>query len=467
MSFQNKDNLKNIEKPKYEIKGLTDNKETKRYINNLLGMIYGNCLGDAYGLSTEFLNKEKIKELYPKKDEFIEFPGYITNRHNSRWDKGDWTDDSDQMILIMQSFLNNKDSTDCNKIDPLEFSKLLKNWVENGFQELSDQCGMGLGQTVGSVVFNQHFSENPTIVSKYVWLDHKKSMAANGSLMRTSIISAMDFLNEKTVLENTIDCCRITHYDSRCIVSCIVFTHMLSTILKYQFNNNDNDDDEEDNHIKILEDLVKKIDQNGLYESIAEFHFNSNKMVDENLKEDYLKQFNVYVRAKEWDDLALDDSSSIGYVYKCLGSSILTIRKYLQYYKDKKTIDKTPSYLFRKVMDELIREGGDSDTNGAVAGALLGCIIGYSNLPKDMLLEMPNKSWLDVQVVDFINLVNKRIENDQVKPFTVDKKNFDKLNLSYLDEIDSNPNTDFLKPKSKNQKKSNLNEQTNENCIIQ
>ncbi|KAN0014601.1 hypothetical protein ACTFIU_000919 [Dictyostelium citrinum] len=466
MSFQNKDNIKKFEKPSYEIKGLTDNKEiTKRYFNNILGMIYGNCLGDAYGLSTEFLNKETIKELYPpKKDQFIDFPDYITNKHNARWDKGDWTDDTDQMILIMQSFLKNKESKtleDCSRFNGSEFAKLLRDWVENGFQELSDQCGMGLGQTVGSVVFNDRFLEIPTLVSKYVWLDHNKSMAANGSLMRTSIISAMDFLNQKTVLENTIDCCRITHYDSRCIISCIVFTHIISTILKNQFNNQD--DDEEDDHIKIIEDLIKEIDQNGFYELMAEFHFNSNKMVDEHLREDYLKQFNTYMRAKEWVDLALDDSTSIGYVYKCLGSSILTIRKYLQYYKDKKTKDKIPSYLFRKVLNELIREGGDSDTNGAVAGALLGSIIGYSNLPKDMLLEMPNKSWLDVQVVDFINLVDSRIKKSQVEQFTIDKNNFNKLNLSYLDETDSNPNTDFLKPKSTNPNKST----ENENCIIQ
>ncbi|KAM9976322.1 hypothetical protein ACTFIR_010163 [Dictyostelium discoideum] len=505
MSFQNKDNIKKIEKPNYEIKGLIDNnnnKEIKKrpFINNILGMIYGNCLGDAYGLSTEFLNKEKIKILYPNKDEFIDFPDYITNRHNSRWDKGDWTDDTDQMILIMQSFLNinknkkesssssssssseseseselseeEKEENYYNRINCLEFAKLLNNWVEHGFSELSDQCGMGLGQTVGSVVFNDHFLKNPTLVSKYVWLNQNKSMAANGSLMRTSIISAMDFLNQKIVLENAIDCCRITHYDSRCIISCIVYTHIVSTIFKNKFNNKqdeeEDEEEDEDNHIKIIEDLIKQIDQNGLYENIAEFHFNSNKMVDDNLKQDYLKQFNTYMRAKEWVDLELDDSTSIGYVYKCLGSSILTVRKYLQYYKDKKTKDKSPSYLFRKVMNELIREGGDSDTNGAVAGALLGSIIGYSNLPKDMLLEMPNKSWLDDQVIDFIGLLDSRIKNSKVKQFTIDNNNFNKLNLSYLNETDSNPNTDFLNPnlnpKSKNE---NSNKSENENCVIQ
>ena len=36
-----------------------------------------------------------------------------------------------------------------------------------------------------------------------------------------------------------------------------------------------------------------------------------------------------------------------------------------------------------KVLNELILAGGDADTNGAVAGALLGCRLGFSQLPSD------------------------------------------------------------------------------------
>ena len=43
----------------------------------------------------------------------------------------------------------------------------------------------------------------------------------------------------------------------------------------------------------------------------------------------------------------------------------------------------------------LIMQGGDADTNGAVAGALLGCKLGSSALPPTWLKGLKHKGWLD------------------------------------------------------------------------
>ena len=40
-------------------------------------------------------------------------------------------------------------------------------------------------------------------------------------------------------------------------------------------------------------------------------------------------------------------------------------------------------------------QGGDADTNGAVAGALLGCKLGSSALPPTWLKGLKHKGWLD------------------------------------------------------------------------
>ena len=42
----------------------------------------------------------------------------------------------------------------------------------------------------------------------------------------------------------------------------------------------------------------------------------------------------------------------------------------------------------------LILQGGDADTNGAVAGALLGCKLGSSALPPTWLKGLKHKGWL-------------------------------------------------------------------------
>lgn len=75
---------------------------------------------------------------------------------------------------------------------------------------------------------------------------------------------------------------------------------------------------------------------------------------------------------------------------------------------------------FRKTIIELIMEGGDADryivamfnqdsfflyySNGAVCGALLGCKVGFSALPDD-LLQFKHRQWLDDQVDQFLTVI--------------------------------------------------------------
>ena len=40
-------------------------------------------------------------------------------------------------------------------------------------------------------------------------------------------------------------------------------------------------------------------------------------------------------------------------------------------------------------------QAGDADTNGAVAGALLGCKLGASEIPDSWLAGLKHKDWLD------------------------------------------------------------------------
>jgi ADP-ribosylglycohydrolase len=72
---------------------------SEQLLDRILGVIYGNALGDAIGLSTEFMSKEGALFNY---DLPIDFNSFVDDRHRSKWIPGDWTDDTDQMILIMQ-----------------------------------------------------------------------------------------------------------------------------------------------------------------------------------------------------------------------------------------------------------------------------------------------------------------------------------------------------------------------------
>jgi ADP-ribosylglycohydrolase len=71
------------------------------------------------------------------------------------------------------------------------------------------------------------------------------------------------------------------------------------------------------------------------------------------------------------------------YTYKAMGSAFCAYRNG----KD-----------FRSEIEKLVLEAGDADTNGIVAGSLLGCKLGYSKLPKEWLDDLLEKEWLECKV---------------------------------------------------------------------
>ena len=98
-------------------------------LNKICGLVYGQALGDAFGLTTEFENKSNIPYILEKyklkfKDQF---PYPVRSGHAQRWKEGDWTDDTDQIICIIKSLTKN--NLKCNVED---FAKRLHHWCYNG-----------------------------------------------------------------------------------------------------------------------------------------------------------------------------------------------------------------------------------------------------------------------------------------------------------------------------------------------
>lgn len=131
--------------------------------NKLRGCIVGGALGDAIGLFTEFLDAKQSLALYGSSPRFKLLspapPGYKTifcDRHRAMFEEAAWTDDTDQALLILMSFLK----TGGKELDYVDFSKRLKHWVQFGFRPL-DRLPLGLGRTVGSVVNDASFLQDP------------------------------------------------------------------------------------------------------------------------------------------------------------------------------------------------------------------------------------------------------------------------------------------------------------------
>jgi len=124
-------------------------------VDKIRGLVWGAALGDATGLCTEFMSKEEASQKYA--DISKVGPGSrVQDRHRSRWAQGDWTDDTDQMILLMDSLLANK-----GVLDPHAFAESLGQWRNEGFPELGDTAGLGIGSTVNAVLEHPAFAVAP------------------------------------------------------------------------------------------------------------------------------------------------------------------------------------------------------------------------------------------------------------------------------------------------------------------
>ncbi|PFX16366.1 uncharacterized protein LOC111342294 [Stylophora pistillata] len=349
----------------------------KDLMDRIKGTIYGNCIGDAIGLLTEFMTKSEAAQIYSKKSivqrvkrlfsadqdkVHLEYDMKFNDGHRWKWDTGDWTDDSDQMILILQSLLDND-----GKMVPVDFGKKMKFWSRRGFPELGDIGGMGIGSTTRNVLHHPDFLTDPHKAAEYVWESSGRFLAPNGGVMRTSILGVHNFGDIDAVIKNTKAACKVTHADPRCIASCVAVTTAIAMMLQGK-------------HF---------VEESGSYDAEAlikeAFGYACATLETDEQKEG----LEEHMFAKSLKDLQLDERGKIGYTYKCLGAGIWSLRQ-----DD-----------FRAAIEAVAYEAGDADTNGAVAGALLGCKLGASKLPESWLNELLHKKWLDEKIEKFLALL--------------------------------------------------------------
>jgi len=264
------------------------------------------------------------------------------------------------MILILDSIIEHYG-------DPqiIDFAEKLHMWVQKGFEELGDFGGSGCGQNTHNVVTSKMFKDDPHKAAEQVWERSGKKSAANGAVMRTSILGIPHFDSLDIVSKNTKNIAKVTHADDRCIASSVAVTVAIALILQGKF------------------DLESKAGIKGLCKATLTQVY---KEIADSGK-DELKHF---VSHATLYDLFLDEEKKIGYTFKSMGSGFWALRT---------------GTNFKDSLTALVMEAGDADTNGAVAGALLGAKLGYSRLPKDWLEGMPHHDWLVKKMVKLLDLL--------------------------------------------------------------
>lgn len=288
--------------------------------DKMLSCLYGQAIGDALGLGTEFMSKDQVEQNYP--DGLKDYDSIIQDEHRSRWPKGAWTDDTDMMLCILRGFENGTFNTG-------RIASNFKEWFNSG--------PMGIGSHTYKVLFLDEYVKDPEMCAKVWWDLSRHQSAANGALMRTSVVG----LAKNDVIAQAEAICKLTHYDPRCVGSCVIASSIIHDLVWYN----------------------RRLS----YDEIRELALQYDERIPEWVDAAY--------RSPDISMLDLDEPKSMGYTLRTLSAALWC------YWH-------SPS--FEAGLFSIVNEGGDADTNAAIACAILGAKFGYTTIPARYLTGLHN-----------------------------------------------------------------------------
>ena len=285
--------------------------DTLEIKNRMKGCLYGQAVGDALGLGSEFMSKEECKITYP--DGLTQYSQIVQDAYRRRWPKGAWTGDTDMMLCVLRGF------------DGIEFNGLR---VASNFKEWFNGNPLDIGSHTDNVLSMEDYTENPERCASQWWETSNRQSAANGALMRTSVIGLLP----SNVRSQAEAICRLTHTDPRCVGSCVIASIIIHNLVwKGRM---------------LSPDEVKQIGE--------EYDNRISEWID------------IAYDSSDISRLKLDDSDSIGYTLRTLAAAIWC------YWH---------ASTFEDGLLAVVNEGGDADTNAAISCAILGAKFGFNQIP--------------------------------------------------------------------------------------
>lgn len=244
----------------------------------------------------------------------------------------DWDDDVAQAIELAECLLR-------GPLDVDLFLGRLIEWLESR--------GRGIGRQTWEVLRKAKAGAEGTSAAWAVWEASGRHGAGNGAVMRCAPVALRWRLRPQRLVKDAVESARATHYDPRCVWTTVTTCAAIALELgDAQWT---------------LAELAEALAGAGALREVIE-------AVD-------------LSAAAEVAALELDDGESIGYTVRTMTAGLWAAA-----HGD----DFEPTLL------AVINAGGDTDTNGAVAGAVLGARFGADAIPARWTERLPNPWELEV-----------------------------------------------------------------------
>lgn len=184
---------------------------TSTITDKTFGALYGYAIGDALGLGTEFMVEREIDIRYP--GGLHTYGQIIRDAHRSQWKPGEWTNDTEVVLMSVESIIANKG------LVYTDIARRMKEWYLSRPIDVTHNLHM--------ILREDDYVSDPLGSSRRVWESMEKFEATSECLGRAMVAGMWN----GDLKKDTVDICHLTHFNTRCEACCLVVARLAQSLL--------------------------------------------------------------------------------------------------------------------------------------------------------------------------------------------------------------------------------------------
>lgn len=304
--------------------------------NHIAGALFGMAVSDCISMYARRDSSEFLNFVYENPLD-ITWSQPRSSRRELDYARGGFTDNTAMCLLYMRSIVETQ-----GELNVQDLSKRIRTWLEEGLPEHPGIGQMTHAPVVTKVVRSPDYVKDPHACARRYWIDSGCTKAGSSAGPRSVASGCFRFWDEAIVMKDTEAFCRMTHFDRRCVYCSLCFAMLISRLIQWRCG------------IREVFDLDGAIEDTFTY------------VVDITPAEK--AEIVRFVYVSELDELVLSEPLYAG--LQALGCATWVLRRELE---------------FEDGVMLVATVGGDTRSNVAAVGAVLGAKWGMKSIPWDLI----------------------------------------------------------------------------------